>query len=233
MSGGTCAPNRATRGRYSHEKTHDAAGRRIAWSRRGGAIGVRIDIQLGTLDPGTTSAIVVNLGVPAPVSFSDTINFSLASVRTSLVGSLTDLSTFLGVIPVNSLNFNLDLFSTTDPLTSLGNFTDGTGTALAFSYLNLAAGDYFFRISGDIGGAGVFGNAYSYRFEVSEVPLPPALLLFATALGGMAVAVIAGARTGPPRPKKTIQRAAARDVVTNRQEPLGQRPGFLSLGMQA
>jgi hypothetical protein len=31
----------------------------------------------------------------------------------------------------------------------------------------------------------VFGNAYRYRFEVSEVPLPPALLLFATALGGM------------------------------------------------
>ena len=63
-----------------------------------------------------------------------------------------------------------------------------TGTSLAFSYLNLAAGDYFFRISGDIGGDGVFGNAYRYRFEVSEVPLPPALLLFATALGGMAVA---------------------------------------------
>jgi hypothetical protein len=33
----------------------------------------------------------------------------------------------------------------------------------------------------------MFGNAYVYRFEVSEVPLPPALLLFATALGGMVV----------------------------------------------
>ena len=143
--------------------------------------------DLGTLDPGTTSAIVVNLGDPAPVSFSDTINFSLTSLKTSLVGSLTDLTDFLG-IPVNSLNFNLDLFSAADPLTSLGNFADGSGTALAFSYLNLAAGDYFFRISGDIGGDGVFGNAYRYRFEVSEVPLPPALLLFATALGGMAVA---------------------------------------------
>jgi hypothetical protein len=142
--------------------------------------------DLGTLDPGTTSAIVVNLGDPAPVSFSDTINFSLASVKTSLVGSLTDLSDFLGV-PTNSLNFNLDLFSISDPLTSLGTFSDATGTALAFSYLNLAAGDYFFRIAGDIGGAGVFGNAYQYRFEVSEVPLPPALLLFATALGGMAM----------------------------------------------
>ncbi len=107
-------------------------------------------------------------------------------MQTSLVGSLTDLTDFLG-IPVNSLNFNLDLFTAADPLTSLGNFCDVTGTALAFSYLNLAAGDYFFRISGDIGGE-AFGNAYSYRFEVSEVPLPPALLLFATALGGMAVA---------------------------------------------
>jgi hypothetical protein len=143
--------------------------------------------DLGALDPGTTEAIVVNLGSPAPVSFSDTINFSLASVQTSLVGSLTDLSDFLG-IPVDSLNFSLDLFSTTDPLTSLGNFTDVTGTTLAFSYLNLAAGQYFFRVSGDTGGDGVFGNAYRYRFEVSEVPLPPALLLFATALGGMALA---------------------------------------------
>ncbi|MEZ5830887.1 MAG: hypothetical protein R3D05_06875 [Dongiaceae bacterium] len=140
--------------------------------------------DLGTLDPGTTSAIVVNLGDPAPVAFDDTIDFSLASVKTSLVGALTDLSTFLG-IPVDSLNFSLDLFSASDPLTSLGNFTDATGTSLAFSYLNLAAGDYFFRISGDIAPSGVFGNAYRYRFEVSEVPLPPALLLFATALGGM------------------------------------------------
>ena len=143
--------------------------------------------DLGTLNAGATEAIVVNLGSPAPVSFSDTINFSLAGLQTSLVGALTDLSDFLGV-PTNSLNFNLDLFTAADPLTSLGNFTDATGTSLAFSYLNLAAGDYFFRISGDIGGDGVFGNAYRYRFEVSEVPLPPALLLFATALGGMAVA---------------------------------------------
>jgi hypothetical protein len=141
--------------------------------------------DLGTLDPGTTSNIVVNLGVPAPVSFSDTINFSLASVRTSLVGSLTDLSDFMG-IPANSLNFSLDLFTAADPLASLGNFADGSGTALAFSYLNLAAGDYFFRITGSIGDD-VLGNAYRYRFEVSEVPLPPAVLLFATALAGMAV----------------------------------------------
>lgn len=141
--------------------------------------------NLGTLDPGATSAIVVNLGDPAPVSFSDTINFSLSAVQTSLVGSLTDLSNFLGV-PTDSLDFSLDLFSVADPSTSLGNFSDVTGTTLAFSYLNLASGDYFFTIGGLVG-PGVAGNAYRYRFEVSEVPLPPALLLFATALGGMAV----------------------------------------------
>jgi len=142
--------------------------------------------DLGAISPGTTSAVVVNLGVPAPVSFDDTINFSLASLNSSLVGTLTDLSDFFG-IPTDSLSFSLDLFSAADPLTSLGNFADGTGVGLAFSYLNLAAGDYFFRITGAIGTPGTFGNSYQYRFEVSEVPLPPALLLFATALGGMAL----------------------------------------------
>ena len=140
--------------------------------------------NLGTLDPGTTTAVVANLGIPAPASFSDTINFSLASVQNSLIGTLTDLSDFLGA-PTDSLNFSLDLFSAADPTTSLGAFTDATGSVLAFSYLNLAAGDYFFQISGTVGG--LAGSAYRYRFEVSEVPLPPALLLFATALGGMAL----------------------------------------------
>jgi hypothetical protein len=83
------------------------------------------------------------------------------------------------------VDFSVDLFSTSDPSTSLGTFS-GPGTVLAFSYLNLAAGDYFFKFGGAVGGS--FGNAYTYRFEVSEVPLPPALILFATALGGMAVA---------------------------------------------
>src|SRR5687768_14303197 len=141
--------------------------------------------DLGTIDPGTTSGFVANLGVPAPVSFEDTINFSLAGVQNALIGTLTDISAVL--VPTDSLNFSLDLFSASDPTVSLGNFTDATGTVLAFSYLNLAAGNYFFRIEGDVGDD-VFGNAYSYRFEVSEVPLPPALLLFATALGGMAIA---------------------------------------------
>lgn len=142
--------------------------------------------QLGTINPGTTNAVVANLGFPAPVSFDDTVNFSLSGVQTSLVGTLTDLSDFFG-LPTDSLNFTLDLFNVSAPSTSLGQFLDGTGTVLAFSYLNLAAGDYFFRITGDVGTSGVFGNSYEYRFEVSEVPIPAALLLFATGLGGMAM----------------------------------------------
>ena len=69
--------------------------------------------DLGTIDPGTTSGFVANLGVPAPVSFEDTINFSLAGVQNALIGTLTDLSAVL--VPTDSLNFSLDLFSASDP----------------------------------------------------------------------------------------------------------------------
>jgi hypothetical protein len=137
--------------------------------------------ELGTVTPGVTEGLIVNAGIPAPAQFSDTVNFSLSGVQTALIGSLTDIESAL----TDSVNFTVDLFSATDPATSLGTFA-GAGTVLAFSYLNLAAGDYFFSFAGDVGGS--FGNAYTYRFEVSEVPLPPALILFATALGGMAVA---------------------------------------------
>ena len=143
--------------------------------------------DLGTLNPGTASGIITNIGVPAPVSFSDTINFSLVSIRTALVGSITDLAIFEGLAPLDSTSFSLDLFREGET-TSLGNFSDPTGVGLLFSYLDLAIGNYFFLIEGDVNVTDpVFGNAYAYSFEVSEVPLPPALLLFATALGGMAL----------------------------------------------
>ena len=115
--------------------------------------------DLGTVTPGVTEGLVVNAGIPAPSQFDDTINFSLSGVQTALIGSLTDIESAL----TDSVNFTVDLFSAGDPATSLGTFSGAIGD-------------------------GVFGNAYRYRFEVSEVPLPPALLLFATALGGMAVA---------------------------------------------
>lgn len=138
--------------------------------------------DLGTLDPGSTSGFVANFGSGIS-SFDDIIKFELVGLQNELVGAITDVLDVFGQ-PVDSLNFSLDLFSASDPTTSLGNFFDGTGIGLAFSYLDLAAGDYFFRIQGDTGHN---GNAYSYRFTVTETPIPPALLLFATALGGMAM----------------------------------------------
>jgi hypothetical protein len=138
--------------------------------------------DLGTITPGdTTTGFVANFGTGI-VSFEDTIKFSLSFISTSLVGAIQDIS-FAGV---DSANFQIDLFNESDPATSLGTFTDLSGTTLAFSYLNLAAGDYFFRVMGDTGPG---GNIYKYRFVAgTEVPIPAALLLFATAVGGLGLA---------------------------------------------
>jgi hypothetical protein len=132
--------------------------------------------DLGVITPGDDSkGFVANFGTGI-VSFEDTIRFSLTFVGTSLVGAVRDAS-FGGV---DSVNFQLDLFDNFDPASSLGTFTDLSGT---FSYLNLAAGDYFLRVMGDTGRS---GNVYKYRFTAgTEIPIPPALLLFATAIGGL------------------------------------------------
>lgn len=137
------------------------------------------NFDLGTIVPGDEKAgFVANFGTGIS-SFEDTIKFSLTAISTSLIGKIKDIA-FGGV---NSVNFQLDLFNELDTSTSLGTFTDLTGTTLAFSYLDLAAGDYFFRVMGDTGPK---GNIYKYRFTAStDVPLPPAVLLFATALGGL------------------------------------------------
>jgi hypothetical protein len=135
--------------------------------------------DLGVITPGDhETGFVANFGTGI-VSFEDTIKFSLTAISTSLIGKIRDIS-FGGI---DSVNFQLDLFNQSAPTTSIGTFNDLTGTSLAFSYLNLAAGDYFFRVMGDTGPT---GNIYKYRFTAgTEVPLPPAVLLFATAVGGL------------------------------------------------
>lgn len=138
--------------------------------------------DLGTLDPGTTTGFVANFGSGIS-EFDDTLKFSLTTLQAELSGAVSDILDVFGV-PVDSLSFTMDLYAASDPTTSLGTFGSATGAGFSFTYLNLAAGDYFFRIRGE---TSPNGNAYSYRFQVNEVPLPPALLLFATALGGMAL----------------------------------------------
>jgi hypothetical protein len=88
-------------------------------------------------------------------------------------------------VPLDSFNFQLDLYNDLAPTTSLGTYLDPSGNGIEFSYINLVAGDYFFRVRGD---TGPLGNAYQYRIAVGAVPIPPALLLFGTALGGLAFA---------------------------------------------
>lgn len=142
-------------------------------------------IELGTVDT-SADGFVVNLATNI-TAFSDTIKFSLAGFTTSLSGQIDDISDMFGIV-LDSLNFTLDLFNTTAPTTSLGTFADATGAGLSFNYLDLASGDYFFRVAGDTGAP--MGNGYTYRFNVAvnETPIPPALLLFGTALGGLAFA---------------------------------------------
>ena len=53
-------------------------------------------------------------------------------------------------------------------------------------YANLGIGNYFFRVRGDVNpGEGLLG--YRYQLQAEVVPLPAALLLFLTALGGLGV----------------------------------------------
>ena len=53
-------------------------------------------------------------------------------------------------------------------------------------YANLAIGNYFFRVRGDVNpGEGLLG--YRYQLQAEVVPLPAALSLFLTALGGLGV----------------------------------------------
>jgi hypothetical protein len=142
------------------------------------------NFDLGTLT-NDSSGFVANFGSGIQ-TFVDTIKFSLADVSNVLKGSITDLSEKFGQV-VNSLNFSLDLYKVGDESTSLGHYADAGGTGINFTYADLAAGDYFFRISGDSAST---GNAYNYHFnvKVTETPIPPALLLFGTALGGMGIA---------------------------------------------
>jgi hypothetical protein len=54
-------------------------------------------------------------------------------------------------------------------------------------YANLAIGNYFFRVRGDVNpGEGLLG--YRYQLQAEVVPLPAALWLFLTAVGGLGIA---------------------------------------------
>ncbi len=163
--------------------------------------------DLGTITPGDdTTGFVANFGTGI-VSFEDTIKFSLSFISTSLVGAVQDIS-FAGI---DSVNFQLDLFNESDPATSLGTFTDLSGTTLAFSYLNLAAGDYFFRVMGDTGPG---GNIYKYPLRRRNRGSDP----------GRAAAVRNGGRRARPRRVSPAQaRRLTRDQSAARSGAVSER----------
>ena len=64
-------------------------------------------------------------------------------------------------------------------------------------YANLAIGNYFFRVRGDVNpGEGLLG--YRYQIQAEVVPLPAALWLFLTAVGGLGIVGYCRNRLGPP-----------------------------------
>ena len=108
--------------------------------------------------------------------------------------NLTEAAHISGTLTKNNTlsNFRqdpvyLELFSQADLSTNIGGtfFVPGTGgdnPFTAFRFANLAPGLYFFKVAGTL-----IGNdgQYAGQLEVSEVPLPPAMWLFVTAILGL------------------------------------------------
>jgi hypothetical protein len=146
--------------------------------------------SVGSFGDFATSVDAVNdasVGRPpenAGDSYSHAWQFSLAE-RAHIAGTLTKNNTLA--------NFQqdpvfLELFSLADLENNIGETfavpLDGQSNPfVAFRYANLATGDYLFKVAGTL-----IGNdgQYAGQLGVSEVPLPPAVWLFVTAVLGLA-----------------------------------------------
>jgi hypothetical protein len=141
--------------------------------------------ELGNLAAGDTKFDVVQHSENQP--FEDTFRFSLADLAASLSFQLRDLQQ-----PYDIFDFKLGFFSDNDPATPIDTVVGPLGSSVGVNYFDLAAGNYFFVASGT---TGPFGFLYRYDLhrnyapggppQVDVVPLPPALLLFTTALTGL------------------------------------------------
>jgi hypothetical protein len=102
----------------------------------------------------------------------------------NLEGTLTNDNTRSAF---NISGLTLELFSASDLATAIGGAfvvpPSGFNPFVSFAYLNLPAGDYFFKVSGTLAGS---DGQYTSQFGVSQVPLPPAVWLLVSALLGLA-----------------------------------------------
>jgi hypothetical protein len=134
-------------------------------------------VDLGTLNAGTTKSIGNNFGNTSTLkSFSDEYLFTLQTA-TNLTFSLITGGTqiLLNVVALSS-----------DDGTTLESYTPSVttiGSATIYSYAGLLVGkQYFLDLAGKY--RGLF-NQYGGQIAVAATPIPPALLLFVTAIGGL------------------------------------------------
>jgi hypothetical protein len=131
-------------------------------------------VPLGDITHSTADSFGGDLGFfQPPTAFSDNVTFHLSAPQ-FVTGNLTDIEISFG--PFNLLDITgLTATFNGNPLTldPSGNFSLGA---------MLAAGDYFITIAGPT--AGFFGGAY--HIELTATPIPAAMLLFVSAIGGLA-----------------------------------------------
>lgn len=116
-------------------------------------------------------------------SFAHAWTFTL-NESAHIDGTLTNDNT-RPAFDINGLS--LQLFNAADLTSNIGDTfvvpSSGFNPFVSFAYLNLPAGDYFFKVSGTVLGS---DGQYTSQFGVSEVPLPPAIWLFVSAILGLA-----------------------------------------------
>ena len=145
-------------------------------------------IDLGVLDPGET--IDFGSSIQNPGTFNDTFTFSLESSATLSIDASSLLFAPFGSPLIGIENLSLDLFQVDPlPVSFIAGFTAGNpGSGGALVDLMLDAGTYFFHMSGEaIGAPGAVGPSFDvasgiYAGEIAVVPLPPAAMLFLSAI---------------------------------------------------
>jgi hypothetical protein len=135
-------------------------------------------VDLGELNAGSPSSIGNSFGDTATVkSFSDEYLFTLqtaSDVTLSLVTGGTQI--LLNIVALSS-----------DDGTTLQSYTPSVqtiGSAVVYSFAGLLTGKQYFL---DIGGKykGLFNQYGGQLSAAATTPVPPALLLFVTAIGGL------------------------------------------------
>jgi hypothetical protein len=137
-------------------------------------------IPLGNITDSTGSTFGGQFSLFVPVPFSDDITFHIDNEST-ISGSLVNLAVDVTLPGFGTFSI-LDITGLSATL--LGNplTLDSNGN---FSYAGvLAAGDYLIQITGTT--AGILGGAYHFAVTAATTPIPGALILFITAIGGMA-----------------------------------------------